>query len=110
MSEIWYDAYAMSGPCGEMDFDPEFKSVSIIEQLGKIIDSESAREVVDPERFNAVDSVTTDDGDTIKVTAKEATTIREMIGNVDVRDRLEVLKQLQTTKGLTEVLESVRIL
>jgi hypothetical protein len=107
---MWHDAYAMNGPCGEMDFDPEFKNTSLLEQLGKIIDSESAREVVDAERFNPVDTVTTDDGDVIKVTAEEAEVIRNAVLNVSAQKRLETIKNLQTTKGLTEVLKTVRML
>lgn len=106
---MWHDAFAHKGPCGEMDFDPEFKNASIMEQLAKIIDSESAREVVDPERFNPVDSVTTDDGDEIKVTASEAESIREAIFNVPTKDRLDAIKYAQSTKGLTDLLNSVRI-
>lgn len=106
---MWHDAFAHKGPCGEMDFDPEFKNVSIMEQLGKIIDSESAREVVSPEKFKAVSSVVTDDGDIIDVTAEEAELVREAVLKVPVQKRLEAIKYLQTTKGLTATLKKVRI-
>jgi uncharacterized Fe-S center protein len=106
---MWHDAYAMHGDCGEMDFDPEFVSKPIMEQLGKILDSESAREVVDPAKFKPVNTVLTDDGHEIMVHPKEAKMIRDAVLNLDSKRRLEVLKQIQTTEGLTKVLDSFRI-
>lgn len=107
---MWHDAFAMHGPCGDMAFDPEFGQKNIIEQLSKIVDSESAREVVDPKKFKPVCSVITDDGDTIKVTPTEALVIRDAVLSVDVRERLDVIKDIQTTKGFTEILKQVKIL
>ena len=106
---MWHDAYAYNGECGEMDFDPEFVSKPIMEQLGKILDSESAREVVDPKKFKPVNTVVTDDGHEIMVHPKEAKMIRDGILNLDAKRRLEILKKIQTTEGLTKVLDSIRI-
>jgi uncharacterized Fe-S center protein len=106
---MWYDSYAMHGECGEMDFDPAFKNASMMEQLGKILDSESAREVVDPAKFKAVNTVITDDGHEIMVHPKEAKMIRDGIFNLDSPRRLEIIKQIQTTEGLTKVLDTIRI-
>jgi uncharacterized Fe-S center protein len=106
---MWYDAYAMHGECGEMDFDPAFKNASMMEQLGKILDSESAREVVDPAKFKPVNTVITDNGHEIMVHPKEAKMIRDAIFNMDSPRRLEIIKKIQTTEGLTKVLDTIRI-
>jgi len=109
--ELWHDAYASHGECGEMDFDPSFKKVSMMEQLGRIIDSGKIVPGVDlPEhKYHPVSTVVTDDGHEIAVHAKEAEIIRDAVLNVPVKDRLDVIKELQTTKGFTAVLKQVTI-
>ena len=107
---LWYDAGMMHGSCGEMEFDEGFKQDSIIEQLGKIIDSSR----IDPKKdkiknFKPLTKVVTDDGDKITVTAAEATLIRDRVLNIPTRDRLDALKQLQTTDGLNSLLKYIRM-
>lgn len=104
---VWHDAYAQKGPCGEMNFDPEFKETAMMEQLAKIIDSESVRDAVDPDKFKPVDTVITDDGDTFKVSAKQAHVIRETIFSIPTTHRLDALKDMQTTEGLKYMLEHI---
>ncbi len=106
---IWMDTYFMQGGCGEMELDEGFKEKSIIEQLGVVIDSG----MVDPvkekiKRFKPITSVITDDGDKIKLTAAEALEIRETVIGINPKDRLDALKQLQTTKGMKQVLNYIR--
>jgi len=108
---MWHDSYAMHGDCGEMNFDPSFKQVSLMEQLSKIIDSAAIVPGVDlPEnKYKPVTTVITDDGDSITVTAAKAKAIRQAIFDVPANMRLEVIKFLQTTEGLTKYLEKVII-
>jgi hypothetical protein len=108
---MWYDSEFMNGKCGDMNFDPEFKNVSIMEQLAKILDSAKVDVGLDvPEaKYKAVETVTTDDGDIIKVTAAQAEILRNAVLNVPVKSRLETLKKIQTTKGLTSVLNAIKL-
>jgi hypothetical protein len=107
---MWYDAYAMQGPCGEMEFDPEFVQKSMIEQLGKITDSARVDVGIDvpKKKFKPVNTVITDDGKKIRINAKEAQTIIDAVVNVPAPQRLDVLKKIQSSPGLKEVLEIVR--
>ena len=109
MSEVWHDAYAMHGDCGEMDFAPSFEQMPMLEQLGRIIDSAEIADVVPENKYNPVCTVTTDQGDTISVHAKQAKIIRNMILDIPAKNRLDALKLIQTTEGLTKVLDQVRI-
>ena len=109
MNEVWHDAYAMHGECGEMDFDPAFKQAPMMEQLGRIIDSAEIEDVVPSHKYNPVQSVVTDDGHEIAVHAKEAKIIRNFVLDIPAQRRLEALKMIQTTEGLTKVLDSVKI-
>jgi len=109
MNEVWHDAYAMHGECGEMDFDPSFAQMPMLEQLGRIIDSAEVEDVVPAHKYNPVKSVVTDDGHEIAVHAKEAKVIRNMILDVPAKHRLDALKLIQTTEGLTKILNQVRI-
>jgi len=106
---IWTDTYAVNADCGEMELDEGFKEKSIIEQLCVVIDSG----MIDPTKekiknFKPINTVITDDGDKIKLSAAEALRIRETVIGINPKDRLDALKQLQTTKGMKEVLNYIR--
>lgn len=90
------------------DFDNEFINVSMWDQLGKILDSSSASEVVDKKRFRAVNSVTTDDGVTITVTAREAQKIKDVLLQLKTTTRANVIKQIQMSKGLNNMLKLIQ--
>lgn len=96
--KLWEDA----------EFDVEYKAMAMWDQLGKIQDSESAREVVKPEKFKPVNTVTTDDGKTIIVTPHECQRIKEVLLQVRTPARAKILKQLQMSKGLTNMLRMIR--
>jgi len=90
------------------DFDVEYKTMAMWDQLGKIQDSESAREVVKPSKFKAVNTVTTDDGIRIAITPNECQRIKDVLLQVRTPARAKILKQLQMSKGLTNMLKLIR--
>jgi len=90
------------------DFDNEFINLSMWDQLGKILDSTSASEVVDVKRFRAVNTVLTDDGVTITVTAREAQKIKDVLLCLKTPVRANVIKQLQMSLGMTNMLSMVQ--
>lgn len=96
--KLWSDA----------EFDIEYKTMSMWDQLGKIQDSESAREVVKASKFKPVNTVTTDDGKTIIVTPYECQRIKDVLLQVRTPARSKILKQLQMSKGLTNMLKLIR--
>lgn len=106
---LWVDTYSVNADRGEMELDPGFKEKSIIEQLGVIIDSGMIDPVKDKiKKFKPITNVITDDGDAIKISAAEALEIRETVIGIHPKDRLDALKQLQTTKGMKQVLNYIR--
>jgi len=106
---LWTDNFYVNADRGEMELDEGFKEKSILEQLNVVIDSGLIDPVKDKiKKFKPITSVVTDDGDKIKVTAAEALRIRETVIGIHPKDRLDVLKQLQTTKGMKEVLNYIR--
>jgi len=109
---MWHDAYANAYQCGDCeDFDPGFIQDSMINQLNKVIDAGEIVPGVDlPEKkYKPFNVLTTDEGDEFVVTIDEAKMIRDLVLGVPVKDRLDVLKQIQSTKGLTSVLEYVKM-
>lgn len=90
------------------EFDVEFINMPIWDQLGKIQDSESAREVVKPGKFKAVNTVQTDDGATITVTPEECQKIKDVLLQLRTPYRSKVLKTLQTSKGMKNMLRLIR--
>lgn len=90
------------------DFDNEFANVSMWDQLGKILDSASASEVVDKKRFRAVNTVTTDDGIEMIVTAREAQKIKDVLLCLKTPVRANVIKQLQMSRGMKNMLGMVQ--
>jgi hypothetical protein len=108
---MWYDAYAFHGPVGDMPLDPDFKQTSMMEQFAKIVDGGSILPGIDlPEKkYNPINTVVTDDGDEFMISPKQAKAMLDIVGNIDVRDRLDALKQIQTTKGLTQLMDYVKV-
>lgn len=84
------------------NLDPAFKKESVYMQLGRIIDSESVRDVVPAHKFKPVDSVITEEGKRFKVKPREAMFMREMIVKVPTVDRADLLKKIQTSEGFKE--------
>jgi len=93
-----------------VQLDPEFTKESMYMQLGRIVDSESARSVVPANKFKPVEFVTTDDGVRFKVSAKEAQFMREMIVKVPTVPRADLLKQIQKQEGFKEFRQVMKIL
>ncbi len=89
-------------------FDAEYVNMPMWDQLGKIEDSESAGEVVKPKKFKPVNSVLTDDGVTITVTPNESRKIKELLVSLRTPFRAKVLRDLQTSKGLNNMLRLIR--
>ena len=109
MRDLWVDTYSVNFDRGEMELDPGFKEKSILEQLNVVIDSGMIDPVKDKiKRFKQITNVITDDGDKIKLTAVEALEIRETVIGIHPKDRLDALKQLQTTEGMKQVLNYIR--
>lgn len=90
------------------EFDVEYINMPIWDQLGKIQDSESAREVVKPARFKAVNTVKTDDGVTITITPDECEKIKEVLRQLRTPFRSKVLKSLQMSKGMRNMLRLIK--
>jgi len=86
----------------DMDLDPDFKELTVFEQLEKVIVSQS-----NPFPRDYVD---TDDGQKVTgITPKDAMEIRSAILRVvKPADRLNVLKKIQQSEGFKEVLQYVR--
>jgi hypothetical protein len=89
-------------------FDVEYVNMPIWDQLGKIQDSESAREVVKPAKFKAVNTVETDDGVKITVTPEECQKIKDVLLQLRTPYRSTVLRTLQTSKGMKNMLRLIR--
>lgn len=87
------------------EYGEGFKRESIYIQLGRILDSESARSVVPANKFKPVESVVTDDGKRFKVKAEEAKFMREKLMLIPTVTRAELLKQIQTAVGFKEFRE-----
>jgi len=90
------------------EFDAEYINTPMWDQLGKIEDSESAGEVVKPKKFKPVNTVLTDDGVTLTVTPNESRKIKEILLSLRTPFRAKVLRDLQTSKGLKNMLRLIR--
>jgi hypothetical protein len=90
------------------EFDAEYINMPMWDQLGKIEDSESAGEVVKPKKYKPVNTVMTDDGVTLTVTPNESRKIKEILLSLRTPFRAKVLRDLQTSKGLTNMLRLIR--
>ena len=95
------DDYDLSQHGMELDRDddgegPGFKQPSMYEQLGKILDSQG--------NPKPVDTVTTDDGKTFKVTADQARVIRMLMTTDKVKPmvRTQFIKDMQTSSSAAD--------
>ena len=94
---------------------PGFSQDNMINQLGKVIDSEEAgkdAEAMKIKNFKPVTSVTTDDGDSMEVSPAEAKALKDMFNMLSsarqgeeksARERFNAT--IQTTKGLEQMLD-----
>jgi hypothetical protein len=92
------------------DLKPGFAQKGMINQLGKIADSEEASQDADSmkvKKFSKLDSVTTDDGDDVKVNGNEAKALIKMFNMLSAQrageeqsPRERFIRAIQTTKGL----------
>ena len=100
----------------DMELDPGFVQDPMMEQLGRILDSKSCEEAYSAtgsnreyfKNFNQLDTVITDDGDTVTVTPETALKIREAVFMIPTQKRLDVLRYMQTTEGLQKVIEATQ--
>ena len=78
---------------------PGFKNETMFNQLGKVLDSQE-----NPKPLN---TVTTDDGKTFKVTADQAQILRMLATTDKVKPqvRMQFTKDIQTSNGLTDFLD-----
>jgi hypothetical protein len=90
------------------EYGEGFKRESVYIQLGRILDSESARAVVPANKFNPVESVVTDDGKRFRVKPDEALFMREKLLLVPTVPRAELFKQIQTAVGFKEFREVMK--
>lgn len=81
------------------EYEPGFENPPILEQLGKVIDSESAREVAG-KKFKPMNFVITDSGDLFNISAEKASIIKNTILAYPTQVRGDMLKILQTSEGL----------
>jgi hypothetical protein len=94
---------------GDEAFDNEFINMSMWDQLGKIEDSDSAREVVKPHKFKPINSVLTDDGVRIVVTPAECARIKNILCSLRTEYRGKILRDIQYSKPLNKLLEFIRV-
>jgi hypothetical protein len=83
-------------------YNPDYKQLNMVEQLGKVIDS---KDLPKPR-----DWVVTDDGDTIRgIKWFEANAMKDGLMKIQkTADRLYAQDQIQTTVGFTRILNFVR--
>jgi hypothetical protein len=97
------DDLGLKGHGSELDRDDDgdegFKQPSMFEQLGKILDSQG--------NPNPIDSVKTDDGKVIKVTAQQARMLRMMATSENVKPmvRTQFIKDIQHSHGLLDFVD-----
>ena len=97
------------------DYRPGFKQDNMINQLGKVIDSDDASKEVDAmkvKKFSPKTNVQTDDGDTVEVTASEAKALKKMMDMLssarmgeEQSAREKFLGTIQKTVGLQSMLD-----
>jgi hypothetical protein len=110
---MWYDSEAVHyRSSDDVEYGEGFKADSMLEQLLKITDGAKIVPGVDcpAEKYKPLQSVVTDDGDEFVVNAAQAEVIYNAVINVPTKERLEILEEIQTTKGLTSILEKVKLI
>ena len=79
---------------------PALKKKVFMTQLGKVIDSESIKDVVDADKYKPVMHIKTDDGDEIEVTVPEAMALRSVLHILEKPIKEKFLAKLQSQKVL----------
>ena len=98
---------------------PSFKQKSMINQLGKVADSEELSKDPDVMKkgksVNKITTVTTDDGDEVEVVGAEANALLKMFNMLSAQragaeesPREKFIRAIQTTKGLDNMLNFAR--
>ena len=84
--------------------ETNFKQEAMQVQLMKVSDSEPGPDIKNPLR-----TVTTDDGDTVRVEHGEAVAMLKILQMPMKPDKkMEIMKQIQTTDGLNQMLDFVK--
>jgi cytidyltransferase-like protein len=108
INEDEYTVDTGSLPSDDAEFGPGFKEKSVYDQLGKIIDSESIKDVVDADKYKPVQHIKTDDGDDIKVSVPEAMALRSLLHIIQKpQPKEKFLAKLQSTVGFGELKDLV---
>ena len=89
------------------DLDPEFIERPIMEQLGKIVDSETLREVVRANKFNPVNKVLTDDGKEYMISAGQANRLMNFVTEMRMPYRYNVIRNIQNSNGFENLCKLV---
>ena len=98
-----YDDFDLSAHGSELDQDDDegqsFSQAPMYDQLGKVLDSKG--------NPKPVDTVTTDDGKKLKVSADQAQVIRMLMTTDKVKPmvRDKFMKDMQTSSGLADFLD-----
>lgn len=108
LKEDDYTVDTGSLPSDDSEFGPGFKEKSVYDQLGKIIDSESIKDVVDADKYKPVEHIKTDDGDDIQVSVPEAMALRSLLHIIQKpQPKEKFLAKLQSTEGFGELKDLV---
>jgi len=108
LKEDDYKVDTGSLPSDDAEFGPGFKEKSVYDQLGKIIDSESIKDVVDADKYKPVQHIKTDDGDDIQVSVPEAMALRSLLHIIEKpQPKEKFLAKLQSTEGFNELKDLV---
>jgi len=89
------------------DLDPEFIERPIMEQLGKIVDSETLREVVRANKFKPVNKVLTDDGKEYMISAGQANRLMNFVAEMRMPYRYNVIRNIQNSNGFENLCKLV---
>jgi len=89
------------------DLDPDFEQRPIMEQLGKIVDSESLREIVPKNKFNPFNTVLTDDGRSYKLNASQAQRLMDFVADLRMPYRYKVIRNIQLSNGFETLCQLV---
>jgi hypothetical protein len=83
--------------------ETNFKQEAMQVQLMKVSDSEASADIKNPLR-----TVTTDDGDTVRVEHSEAVAMLKLLQMpMKSEKKMEIMKQIQTTDGLNQMIDFV---
>lgn len=89
------------------DLDPDFEQRPVMEQLGKIVDSESLREIVPKNKFNPFNTVLTDDGGSYKLNASQAERLMNFVADLRMPYRYKVIRNIQLSNGFETLCQLV---